>query len=312
VVEWSVRGRLIVGAFIPVFALLSRWSFVSETHPRPVVGVLAAGATLVAVLVQLHAARYRVIATAEGVVERTFLGTRIVAWRDVLEVEYQAQVKDGDSIRRWRAEPHEAFHVLLRTAGRTIAVHRWMNGLDAFIDAVERHRDAMSGRAPATGPIGSPASHVAMKALSAVAMARVVVIVALLSFVFGVVVVAGARLELTGSPLVDMGLVALLPWGLFLGVWWLASRSRRARFGDDEARPPVGAKDIVGRPEVVRRALTAARTSEANAPAMMRRAASRVRDTAPSTCSSSTSNTRASSGPARRRTSTKTGTPCIP
>jgi hypothetical protein len=153
VVTWSLRGRLIVGAFIPVFALLSRWSFVSETHPRPSVGVLAAVATLVAVLVQVHAARYRVIATADGVVERSLAGTRSIAWRDVLEVEYLAQVQDRNAIRRWRSEPHEAFHVLLRTAGRTIAVHRWMSGLDPFIDAVERHRHAMPGRAvAAAGP----------------------------------------------------------------------------------------------------------------------------------------------------------------
>jgi hypothetical protein len=64
---------------VPVLAWLSGYAFHSATQPSPIVGFLAAGGTIAAVVLQLHLAVYRVSADAQGISEKTLFATRRVS-----------------------------------------------------------------------------------------------------------------------------------------------------------------------------------------------------------------------------------------
>jgi hypothetical protein len=257
VVRWSAKRRALLGLFVPVFAWLSWWSFTSVQKPSPEAGWLAAGGALAAVLFQVHAAVYRVTAGPTGISERSLWGTRFVAWGEVQKVEAIAQATDGGKIHRWAAEPEAAFHIIVHTRKGRVSVHRWMIGVDSFIEALREGGGGASYREMETSPLerNDPSVKPALRpsrfnaALNQVydglILFKLVVLFLPLSWLGGVMAAIEFHLVISGNPFVDGTIVAALPWALGFGVYMWVAEVRRKRFGPEYARPPLGAKDLI-------------------------------------------------------------------
>jgi hypothetical protein len=257
VVQWSLRGKALLALFIPTLAWLSWYSFTSITQPSPIIGWLAGGAAIAAVLLQAHLAVYRVVAGPEGITERFLWGSRLVPWNDVQRVEAIAQATEGGKIHRWAAEPDAAFHIIVHTRRGRISVHRWMTGVDAFIEALRERRGGAAYRDMETAPIErrdpsvqpvlrpSPLGAALNQVHDGLVLFKLVVFFVPLTWLVGILIVISTHLDVSGNPLVDGMLVAALPWALGFGVYLWVERARRERFGPEYARPPLGAKDLI-------------------------------------------------------------------
>ena len=257
VVRWSAKGRALLALFVPGLAWLSWYAFTSVTQPSPGVGWLAGAGAVCALLLQVHFAVYRVSAGPEGISERFLWGTRVVAWNDVQTVEAIAQASEAGKIHRWAAEPDAAFHIIVHTRRGRVSVHRWMTGVDAFIDALRERRGGAAYREMDTSPIErrdpsvrpvlrpSPLGAALNQVHDGLMLFKVVVLVVPLTWVGGVLIVVSTRLQVSGNPVVDGTLLATLPWAIGLGVYKWVERARRERFGAEHARPPLGAKDLI-------------------------------------------------------------------
>lgn len=257
VVQWSAKGKALLALFVPVLAWLSWYAFTSVSQPSPGVGWLSAFAAVAAVLLQLHLAVYRVEVGPAGISERFLWGKRLVAWDDVQKVEAIAQATDGAKIHRWSAEPEAAFHIIIHTRKGRVSVHRWMTGVDDFVEALRVARGGSPYRQEKTRPIDrddprvkpalqpSPVNAALARAYDAMVLVKAIVLVLPLSWLGGVMVAISTGLHVSGSPFVDGTLLAALPWALGFGVYKWVERVRRKRFGPERARPPLGAKDAI-------------------------------------------------------------------
>jgi hypothetical protein len=245
-VTWSPKARGLFLLAVPAFVWLSWYSFTTANSPSPVVGYLAIGMGVAAVIFQVHLGWYRVIADQEGIVERWLGGQRSIAWNRIRKVEYIAQTGNAEEIYRWSSSPEAAFHIIVHGDTARISVHRGMRGIDAFVAALRSagvvDRDDPSVR-PLMGP--SPLNSALNQAYDVVSLFKVGVLVLPLSWIGGLLVVATTRFQLAGNLFVDGTLVALVPWALGFGVYRLVARVRAGRFGPDYARPPLGAKDAI-------------------------------------------------------------------
>jgi hypothetical protein len=255
-VRWSAKGRALFALFVPFCAWLSWYAFTSQTAPSPGVGYLAIAGTIGAIVFQVHLAIYRVRTSAAGIIETSLRGTRCVPWRDVRKVELVAQARDGNRIQRWASSPEDAFHIIVHTQQGRIAVHRWMSNVDGFIASLDRSRPAhyRDGGTPVAAREDpsvksvlepSPLNAVVNQASEGLALVQAMVISVPLSLLLGLLGVIWTNLSITGSLLIDAALVALVPWGMALAGYKWIERLRRARFGSERARPPIGVRDFV-------------------------------------------------------------------
>jgi hypothetical protein len=257
VVRWSPKGRALLALSVPVFAWLSWYSFTSVTQPSPAAGYVSIGATVAALLFQLHLATYRLEAGPRGITETFLWGQRVVAWDDVLKVEAIAQAAGSGQIYRWSAAPEAAFHIVVHSRKGRVSVHRWMTGVDDLIEALRVGRGASPYREGEMRPIdrddpsvkpalrASPINKVVNQVHDGLLLFKAVVLVLPLSWVGGVIVAISTGFRVSGNPFVDGTLVALAPWGLGFAVYKLVERARKNRFGPEHARPPLSARDAI-------------------------------------------------------------------
>jgi hypothetical protein len=255
-VRWSAKGRALLALTVPFCAWLAWYAFTSATQPSPTVGYLAIAGTVGAIVLQVHCAVYRVVATADGIVETSLRGTRRVPWKDVTKVEFVAQARDGDAIRRWASSPEEAFHVVVHTRRGRVSVHRWMANVDALVASLQRDHESPY-RVAAVPPADrddpsvksvlapSPLHTVVQRAGDGLALVQAAVVALPLSCLGGLMVAILVPVRITGSPWIDGVLLALVPWALALAGYKWIERVRRARFGAERAKPPIGAKDVL-------------------------------------------------------------------
>jgi hypothetical protein len=226
-----------------VFGALAWWSFTSATHPSPITGALSVVATIASLVGQLHVASYRVEAGPDGLAEKTLGGTKRFAWEDVQRVECIAQSSATD---RWAAPPEEAFHVVVHTRAGRVAVHRWMLGVDDYVQVLDVH-GAFARRDARVEPLTSPRrSHRVLAAAQAgMDVGGAIVAVSLLSWIAGLVAVIGMHARISDNVALDATLVGALPWSASFVVYRAVSAVRARRFGQEYARPPIGLRDGV-------------------------------------------------------------------
>jgi hypothetical protein len=245
-VRWGGWARAGFALTIPLFVLVSAWSFHSiDAAGDPagvVVATLCALFAVGALVLQVHCGRYEVVADVAGIEERSLRGVQRFAWRDVVGVECIAQRRRNGLIERWESYPEEAFHILIRTRHARIAVHRWMRGVDELVALLREvgalDRDRPLRREPP--PLGE---QVVRRYVAGVWLLRALVPVLLLSWLCGLLVMIKFQIRITGLPLVDATLTAALPWLVGAAALRLIRWRRMLRFGLAFARPPIDLRD---------------------------------------------------------------------
>jgi hypothetical protein len=245
-VRWSWKGHAGLALVVLLLAGSSLYSFTTPYAPSPRVGVLAAVAAGVVALLEIPLAWYRLVADTQGLSVRSLLRRRQVAWQDVQKVEFIGQTRVSGEIVRWASTPQEAFHVVIHARGQRFSLHRWMTGIDdlvvllAAVAVIDRDDpDIASAFEPTAASWTLRRAHDGLELLYLVGLGLPI------SWLLGVMVVVVNDLRLSGNPWLDGTVVALLPWGLAFGVYALVRRVRAARFGPEQARPPIGVKDAI-------------------------------------------------------------------
>ena len=245
VVRWSWKARLGLALTVPVLGCLSAYAFLASNEPSEGVGIFAAVAAVVAALLQVPLARYRLVADPHGFSVRSLRGHRRFGWADVRKVELIGQAQQGGRIVRWASTPEDAFHVVLHTRTGRISVQRWMTGLDPLI-ALLRDVGVLEREDPSVVPVFRPSrtNRALMRIHDGLAFAHLLLLLPL-GWIGGLMAVATTGIALSGNLFVDGTLVSLVPWILASAVYAAVGRARARRFGPDHARPPIGATDAL-------------------------------------------------------------------
>ncbi|MEO6575717.1 MAG: hypothetical protein ABIP89_17835, partial [Polyangiaceae bacterium] len=192
-----------------------------------------------------------------GITERFLWGERRVDWDDVQKVEAIAQANQSGKIERWSTEPEAAFHIVVHTRKGRVSVHRWMTGVDDFVEALrvgrggspyrEAEQSAIDRDDPSVKSVlaASPIRETVNKVYDGVMLFKIVVLVLPLSWLGGLMVVITTNFALSGNPILDGTLVALVPWVIGFAVYKSVERARSRLFGPEHARPPLSAYDAI-------------------------------------------------------------------
>lgn len=254
VVRWSPKARAILGLSIPAMAWLAFYAYTAERAPSAPAGATAIVLGILALVFQIHLARFRVEAGEAGIVVTTLRGVRRIAWSEVQKVEAIGRAQEGKTAVRFTTTPELAFDIVVHTRQGRVSVNRWMTGVDAFVAELGVRRGG-DYRAPETSALDrddtsvtpalrpQPVLEAATAVVSTATSAVVLFFVGLLSLAFGFVAAATGTFRPTGVFVVDGTIGSLAPWGLAALVRHLVQRARARRFGPPYARWNLGATD---------------------------------------------------------------------
>jgi len=255
-VRWSAKRRALLALLIPLWGGLS-WNGFTSSRGSPTVGWMTLAAAVAALLLQVHTAYYRVDTSRAGITERWLWKRVQVSWNDVLQIDAIGQAATSAGIQRWSSSVEEAFHLVVHTRQGRISVHRWMTGVDDFIEVLRVARSEVAYRETdqavleRTDATVRPAfvddhrSRTITRVAGGVALARALFLAVVLTWLVGIFAAALTGFRLVDNPFVDGTLLAMLPWALGWLVYKLVARARATRFGAHLARPPLGATDLL-------------------------------------------------------------------
>lgn len=254
VVRWPPKVRALAALFVPAMAWLAYYAFTAEQAPSPPAGVAAIGMGVLALVFQLHLARFRVEAGEAGIVVTTLRGVRRIPWSEVQKVEAIGRSQEGSTTVRFATAPELAFDLVVHTRQGRVAVNRWMTGMDAFVAELGVRRGG-DYRTPETSALEKddptvtpalrpqPVLETTTRVVSAITTGAVVVLVAFMSLCLGFVGAAVGSFRVTGDFVLDGALGALAPFGVAALVHRLVVRARAKRFGPGLARWHMKVKD---------------------------------------------------------------------